>query len=88
MTRKVIHLGHHIWFVVHLDLAGKIEALEEHDWREGGGIEPPKGETYDQLFERRFKNRWGGTETQRNELFGKALAFLKTAEEHVNLVDN
>ena len=56
MTTTKLELGHHIWFVVHHD-GGVINGLEEHDWREGGGLRLPPNMTWEQLFLRNVANR-------------------------------
>jgi hypothetical protein len=48
-STTTLKLGHHIWFVVH-HTGSTITGLEEHDFREGGGLLLHPGSTWEQMF--------------------------------------
>lgn len=56
---KRIHfkIGSHIWFDIHLNADGEINALEEHDMRAGGHISLPQGLTWEEYFMKCVKSR-------------------------------
>lgn len=35
---RTFRIGQHIWFILHYGEDGMLDGLQEHDWREGGGL--------------------------------------------------
>lgn len=50
MSRRATFDPRGIWFVVEIDKTGEVVYLEEHDWREGGGISADRDKTLEQTF--------------------------------------
>jgi hypothetical protein len=82
MTRK-FNIGHHIWFVLHYDAAGDLDGLEEHDWREGGGLRLPAGQTWEEYFIFRANDRVSNDSTGETEK--QVRAFLASDEQEVTI---
>ncbi|HEY3524810.1 MAG TPA: hypothetical protein VGK47_01340 [Nitrososphaeraceae archaeon] len=59
-----------IWLIIHLDPAGNITSVEDHDHYSGGHINPRNNETQEQLFIRSAQQR--GFAFYEIELFLKA----------------
>jgi hypothetical protein len=82
MTRT-FKIGHHIWFVLYYDNAGNIDALEEHDWREGGGVRLPAGNTWEEYFISLVNDRVTNDPTGEAEKLARA--FLASDEQEVTI---
>lgn len=59
ITEAEYTLGPNIWFVLHFK-DGVLDALEEHDWREGGFITKPSNLTWEDFAVKRVRNRVTG----------------------------
>lgn len=66
--KHTLDIGSHIWFVADIK-EGRVTAVEEHDWREGGWCGPAKGKTEEQLFIDTVMHRGGSKDA--------AVLFLK-----------
>lgn len=62
-----------IWLIIHVDPAGNITSVEDHDHYSGGHIKPRKNETQEQLFVRAAQ--------QRGFAFYEIELFLKSSKE-------
>lgn len=77
-SERTFRIGHHIWFVLHYDQDGRIEALEEHDWREGGYLPGPRTTDWAEYFIKAVQNRMFNDPNGTAEK--EARAFLESAE--------
>lgn len=50
MTTRTFRIGPHVWFNLTNGADDKLAFLEEHTWREGGGIRADAGKTLEQTF--------------------------------------
>ena len=75
---RTFRIGPHIWFVLHFDSQGKMNDLEEHDWREGGCISKGKG-TWEDLFISEARGRAQGEDFQ-DHVERVARVFLTSTE--------
>jgi hypothetical protein len=83
MTR-IFEIGSGLWFVLHYDAKGNMVALEEHDWREGGHIRLPVGQTWEEYFVAEALDRVSGAEFKAIVEF-EARKFLKSDERKITV---
>lgn len=86
MTRT-FSIGTHIWFVLHFGVDGKMDGLEEHDWREGGSVSKPDGYTWEDYFVQCAGGR-ASEEKFSNFVEQKARAFLQSNSTTYNLYED
>jgi hypothetical protein len=83
---KTFYLGHHIWFVLHFGADGKMNGLQEHDWREGGHLSSPVSpDTWEEMFIRNLRQRCTGKNEAEAKSFKDivevaARTFMKTED--------
>ena len=80
--KKVFKIGQHIWFVLYYNNNKEMYGLEEHDYREGGGLRKNDNETWEELFLKVVLERCGGDDYKKTVL-DKANNFLKSDEKEI-----
>lgn len=85
MTTRTFQIGPHIWFVLEYDGTGALYGLQEHDWREGGGLMKPSDISWEEFFIKQVRGRCVGEDFQ-DTAEREARAFLTSNEKVKRLI--